>query len=376
MKLGINASRARSGGAIAHLIGVFTEGNPVEHGFAEVHVWSYPHLLDALPNPPWLVKHCSPEGEATILRQLWWERFALPSQLRINECGVLLNVDAGTVCRFRPAVTMSRDMLAFESGEAARLGFSKARLRQVFLRYIQCRSLTHADASIFLTEYAAKVIQKSCGPVRSFKIIPHGVSDSFRRNSDRTELSVLRGAPIHILYVSPVWLFKHQWQVVRAVEMLRRKGFHVSLTLAGGGDDVGLRLLKQCLIESDPDGDFVEYLGSVPHDNLPSLLKQADIFVFASTCENMPNSLIEAMSSGLAIACSDRGPMPEVLRDGGIYFDPENPGSIAAAVEKIIADDGMRARIKNRALELSKAYSWKRCAHETFSYVAQTLGIK
>ena len=35
----------------------------------------------------------------------------------------------------------------------------------------------------------------------------------------------------------------------------------------------------------------------------------------------MPNTLVEAMASGLPIACSDRGPMPEVLGDGGVLFD-------------------------------------------------------
>ena len=79
-------------------------------------------------------------------------------------------------------------------------------------------------------------------------------------------------------------------------------------------------------------------LGFVPHDDLPSLLAGADLFVFASSCENMPNTLVEAMAIGLPIACSDRGPMPEVLRDGGVYFDPENPESIAAAIETLIRD--------------------------------------
>jgi glycosyltransferase involved in cell wall biosynthesis len=66
------------------------------------------------------------------------------------------------------------------------------------------------------------------------------------------------------------------------------------------------------------------------------LLLKSDIFVFASSCENMPNTLIEGMAAGLKIACSSRGPMPEVLKDAGYYFDPESPVSISKAIEQII----------------------------------------
>jgi len=44
------------------------------------------------------------------------------------------------------------------------------------------------------------------------------------------------------------------------------------------------------------------------------------------------NILVEAMASGLPIACSNRGPMPEVLGDAGVYFDPEDPHDIARAL--------------------------------------------
>ena len=75
------------------------------------------------------------------------------------------------------------------------------------------------------------------------------------------------------------------------------------------------------------------------------------------------------MAIGLPIACSNRGPMPEVLEDGGIYFDPEDAESIAEAVEKIIQSADMRLSIACKAQLLSKQYNWKRCSNETFSFI-------
>ena len=85
----------------------------------------------------------------------------------------------------------------------------------------------------------------------------------------------------------------------------------------------------------------------------------------------MPVTLLEAMAAGLPIACSSRGPMPEVLEDGGVYFDSEDPDSIAAAIEDLITDPRKRTRLAARAKELSHQYSCPRCARETFSFIAQ-----
>ena len=110
----------------------------------------------------------------------------------------------------------------------------------------------------------------------------------------------------------------------------------------------------------------------VKHNEIPELLLKSDIFIFASSCENMPNTLIEGMASGLKIACSSRGPMPEVLKDGGYYFNPENPKSISNAIEKIIKNP-IESKAKSlKALNYSNNFSWDRCAMETFDFLKLT----
>lgn len=369
MKLAINASRARSGGAKAHLLGILSEGDPQSFGIDCIHLWAYRELLNDLPSVPWLVKHAPSTTERSILFQLWWERFRLPVEVRKESCDLLLNVDAGSVCRFEPSVTMSRDMLAFEPGEVHRLGFGKARLRQWFLRRIQCRSLTESTGVIFLTRYAASVIQSDCGCVKRFRIIPHGVGESFRAPVPSGKVLVARPDPLNLLYVSPVWPFKHQWHVVRAVQLLRQQDYRVQLTLVGTGTMPSLRRLYRQIQASDPQCEFINYVGPIPHAQIPLVMSEADIFIFASSCENMPNTLLEAMSMGLPIACSNRGPMPDVLQDGGIFFDPEDPISIARAVKIFANDSTLRSQCARRAHQLSLQYSWRRCADQTFGFL-------
>jgi glycosyltransferase involved in cell wall biosynthesis len=123
---------------------------------------------------------------------------------------------------------------------------------------------------------------------------------------------------------------------------------------------------------SDPKGEFVVQHEFVPQAELPRYFCEADVFVFASSCENMPNTLVEAMASGIPIACASRGPMPEVLEHGGVYFDPEQPQSIAQAVQGLVDDADLRQRVAARAKELSQRYSWQRCARETWAFLAET----
>lgn len=370
--VGIDATRSRSGGARAHLIGILGASSPMDYGIKEVHVWAYNSLLDSLPDVIWLKKHHCESLEKTLIRQILWQIFRLPSEVRAVKCDILLNTDAGSFSSISPAVTMSRDMLSYEPGEIDRYGWSKARVRLYLLRLVQNRSFRRSDGVIFLTRYAAQVIQKSCGNLDHVALIPHGVGENFTGISANASTFGEDGESIRLLYVSNADLYKHQWKVIEAVDILRNKGNNITLTLIGGGSGLAQRRLQAQKFVSDPLGDFVFQLEFVPQEELPGFLAQADIFVFASSCENMPNTLVEAMAAGLPIACSNRGPMPEVLEDAGVYFDPEKAESIADAVGILIENDELREKCAIRAKVLSGHYSWERCAKETWSFLSVT----
>jgi len=373
--IGINASRNRSGGAKNHLIGILSELDPSKYGIGVVHVWSYKTLLDHIPDKAWLKKHNPTECEASLIKQVWWERYKFHKEAKKAGCDIVLNTDAGTVSKFRPSVTMSRDMLEHEASELSRFGFSKAGMRLRLLRKINYRAFMNSDGVIFLSEYAAKVIQMRYGELQNVAIIPHGVSKTFK-DTYRKELWPRDGEPIKCVYVSNIALYKHQWNVVRAVSLLRKKGFNLTLILAGGGPGSGRgkaeKLLNEALHLYDPQKSYTEVVGFVPYEQLPSLLAKCHLFIFASSCENMPNTLLEGMAVGLPIACSDRGPMPEILKDGGVYFDPEDPISIAGALEKLILDGELREKLATTAKNLSMQYSWSRCADETIKFIVDT----
>jgi glycosyltransferase involved in cell wall biosynthesis len=178
---------------------------------------------------------------------------------------------------------------------------------------------------------------------------------------------------VRLLYVSSILPYKHPWHVLSAVERVRRStGKDVQINLVGAGDRQGMkRLVREVRRLGHPS--WVHQRGWVHHDDLPSLYREADIFVFASSCETISNVLLEAMASGLPIACANRRPMTDTLKDGGVYFEPEAPDSIAGALSRLIQDSKFRQEQAWRAYEYSQLYSWARCARETFDFLRRVV---
>lgn len=371
MIIAIDASRNRSGGAKRHLIELLKNIGKYLHRDDFVHVWSYQDLLEEIDDYPWLRKHTAKLLEKSLPYQLYWQRYILPKQFKKNQCDIILNTDAGTMCRVSPCITMSRDMLSYEDGEICRYKYGLAWLRLYVLRYVQNQSLKSADGTIFLTRYAADVIQKVTGNLNHFKIVNHGVSEKFRRPVRKFEDK----ETLEIMYVSNVDLYKHHWNVVQASNYLRQLGVSTRLHLIGSLSGRGQRRLFDTIREYEGSGGSVILYDHVDLDDLPNLLAQADIFVFASSCENMPNTLIEGMASGLPIACSDRGPMPEVLKDAGVYFDPENVQSIVDALLKLCGNSKLRGDYANLAHQRSLGFSWAKCSSETLGFIRHVYSL-
>jgi len=370
--VGIDASRNRSGGAIAHIIGILIDFNPSRHNIKEVHIWSFRSLLDQLPDYPWLIKHNPKELEKSLFKQLLWQVSTFTSELELINCDILFNSSAITLCRFQPMVVLSQTLISYEPGILKYYGFSIARLRFLAIHVIQNFAFRRAQGVIFLSHYAGDLIQKSCGLFKNIEYVPHGVNEIFKKKQSIIDWPKQKERAIRCVYVSDTSMYKNQWNVVKAISILRERGFNLTLCLVGGGKGPAQTLLDNTILDLQENEVFVEQINFISHEFLPDLLIEKDLFIFASSCENLPITLIEGMAMGLPIACSDRGPMPEVLQDGGVYFDPENEDSITDAIEKILLSADLRVSISRKAKLLSQKYNWTKCSNETFEFITKT----
>ncbi len=372
--LGIDASNISSGGGIVHLRELLRAANPLQHGFLKVIIWSCDSTLDKIDNYPWLIKMSDHLLNGNLISRVYWQRFYLSRNAKISGCDILF-VPGGTYfCSFRPVVALCQNMLPFEKSELIRYKMSWMFLKLLFIRLSQSMSFKNADGVIFLTAYAEAKVSAKIGKINGITaIIPHGIHDNFFRIPRYQKLINYYSFvdPFRVIYISTIDMYKHQWQVVKAISKLRNEGIPISLTLIGPSYSPALLKLNRIRKKLDPNSNFIQYLGSVPHDQVDLLLVKFDLFIFASTCENMSIILLEGMASGLPIACSNREPMPNILGDAGMYFDPEYPESIANSIRELFNSPFLRKEKAKCAFERAKDFSWERCSFQTFEFLNQ-----
>lgn len=374
LTLGIDATNLRQGGGKTHLIEFLSNAHPTTHGFSRVVVWASKSTSEQIADRDWLVKRSLVALEGGLLSRSLWQRFHLSKGSRGEGCDVLFIPGGSYAGNFHPAITMSRNMLPFEWGELKRYGFSWIALRLLLLRWTQTRTMRRAEGVIFLTRYAERNVQKVTGALQgAISVISHGVdSRFFQVSKPQCEISSYdRENPYRITYVSIVDQYKHQWNVVQALAKLQQKtGWPIVLDLVGPAYPPALARLKQSILRWDPRCEWVNYHGNLGYADLHSLYHQADLGLFASSCENMPNILLETMASGLPVVASNRGPMPEILGDAGLYFDPEDPQSIGEAVEALIVSPQLRSELAQKSYKQAQNYSWSKCADQTMQFLA------
>ena len=142
----------------------------------------------------------------------------------------------------------------------------------------------------------------------------------------------------------------------------------LALTFVGSSSEGAMAKLKEA-IESSYAKSYVRIVGSVGDSALKAFYEAADLFVFASSCETFGITLAEAMAMRLPIACSIHSGLPELLGDGGVYFDPKSVGEIKGALARLLKDESLRRQKGSAAFERSKEFSWKRTADATFTFL-------
>lgn len=367
-RLGIDASNITRGGGITHLAELLKALASSERNIS-VRLWASDDTFRKLPEFDWLIKDHQDELNSNLFFRLYWQKVKL-TRLARKHCDLLFVPGSLYVGGYRPFVTMSQNMLPFEHGERKRYGMSLMLLRLILLEWAQSRTFRKADGVIFLSEYAKSSITRRLSLSNMQATIPHGISRDFISSRDNTRLknAIKDRLPINLLYVSIVDVYKHQWNLIHAVRLLRDRGKDIKLTLVGPAYGGALKRLHRSMDKHDPDRRFVDYRGEVPHTQLPDIYRDADVFVYASSCENLPIILLEAIASGKPVICSGRGPMTEVMEDRCIYFDPEDPQDIARSLISFLELKDLDS-YTNRQAELIQRYDWSVTADKTLQFI-------
>jgi alpha-1,3-rhamnosyl/mannosyltransferase len=120
--------------------------------------------------------------------------------------------------------------------------------------------------------------------------------------------------------------------------------------------------LRQFVKDHPPLTEHVHFTDRISDTELVELFNGASALVFPSLWEGFGLPAVEAMACGVPVLASDRGSLPEVVGDAGLFFDPESQAAIADSVLHFLDDSGLRSRLARAALDRAKTFTWKRGA--------------
>ena len=182
------------------------------------------------------------------------------------------------------------------------------------------------------------------------KVIPNAV-DINRFHIDRSD----DDEPLRILCTRNFEDHYGVDQVMKVFSKIKAEIPDARLILVGDGPEAPkLKRLAQEFHLKD-----VVFAGQVDHDAIPDFYKKANFFLNASTVDNMPLSLLEAMAAGLIVVSTASGGIPYMIKSpvNGVLVDKEGAESLAMEVIKVYRDKELWKNIRYEAVNYSQEFS-------------------
>lgn len=168
-----------------------------------------------------------------------------------------------------------------------------------------------------------------------------------RRNPDAPHLVVARN--LEKIYDIPT--------AVRAFRVVRQTFTNARLTVAGSGPEGPA--LQDLVRELDLDSS-VRFTGALSRDQMSALYRDADIVLNPSTTDNMPNSVLEALASGIPVVTTNAGGIPFIVthRKTAMLVHPRDPQAMAESALEVLREPALAANLVAAGLEEVRQYSW------------------
>jgi glycosyltransferase involved in cell wall biosynthesis len=306
--------------------------------------------------------------------QIFWERQILPGIL--NRMGIDLLFEPGnrgtlkTPC---PKVSLIHNVAPFVNPFLLADTRYK-RLRLTLLRQATLESMNSSQGIIFISKSSRDMLAEQID-LNSIKntVIYHGRMDS--DSDDKLSQVHLNLPSRYLLCVSHIYRYKKIKEMVQAYCLARRSKSEIPPLLIAGNNYAPQYMdeITDEINKSEQPGS-IRMLGNIPETELWNLYRNCDAFIFPSVLEACPNILIEALSCGCAIACSDKSVMPEIAGNAAIYFNPDNIEDFTNKILSIVQNNKLKEQLSLKAIQRAAFFSWQKTARQTLDFFDEVLG--
>jgi glycosyltransferase involved in cell wall biosynthesis len=280
-----------------------------------------------------------------------------------------------------PYVMTVHDLLEHMSRSKGHSGFRRSMHCQ-FTR----RVLKGAARILAVSQFSKSEIEKLFGlPARQIEVVYNAIDERFLHghasDADRQLIAerYLVTYPF-LLYAGRISPHKNLVRIIEAFSALRgeleKEGRFPDLKLIIIGDDLsGHPDLRRTVIRSGVHND-VRFFGFVPIEILRIFYDLANVFLFPSLYEGFGLPPLEAMAHGTPVITSNTSSLPEVVGNAAVLVNPENVFEIMRATHRVLVDQGLREKLKQRGYEQAKRFSWDDSARRVLNVYQEVAGGK
>jgi len=304
------------------------------------------------------------EQKKSALPRLLWVQYVLP---RLAEKDVVEILHAPCyVAPGRspcPVVITYHDMASWLFPEKFRL---KHRLVYSLLVPAYAK---RASGIIAVSESTKKDLIRLFGiPAEKIRVVHEAAAGMFKPVSDRGLLEQTKrkfSLPgKFVLFVGMMEPRKNIPVLIRAFKLFRDAGNPYKLVIAGKKGwlyEEIFSTIKKLRMENE-----VLFTGYIRDTELPAVYNCADMFVYPSEYEGFGLPPLEAMACGVPVITTRVSSLPEVAGAAAILLEnPQDEKELAAAMEGVAANPGLRASLVKKGLERAGGFSWQKAARET-----------
>ncbi len=289
----------------------------------------------------------------------WWEQTQLPRKTKADHLDVFFAPQYTAPLALKiPTVVAVHDVSFaahpewFRTREGARL------------RWLARRSAANARAVITISEFSRReIVEHLKIPVERVRVIPPGIPERHTTPDGTREARVL--------FVGSVFNRRHVVDLVRAFAEIARAHPDASLDIAGDNrsyphEDVAAAIAREQL------GDQIRWHRYVSDEQLRDLYQRARVFAFLSEYEGLGLTPLEALKAGAPAVLLDTPVARETCGDAALYVEQGNLPPITYAIERLLFDGPLRARLLAAAPDVLGKYSWPRAGRETLALIEQS----
>jgi glycosyltransferase involved in cell wall biosynthesis len=253
-------------------------------------------------------------------------------------------------------------------------------LRVFYIKHVLPAFIRRLKRIITVSECTKKdIVTFARVPKDGISVIMHGVDQQSYRPRDKSQAQrrLVDKYPLrspYVLYISRIeHPGKNHVRLIRAFARLKASHEIPHQLVLAGSDWTRAEAVHEAARASGLKEDVL-FLGFVPGGDMPDLYCGCDLFVFPSLYEGFGMPLLEAMSCGVPVACSNISSMPEVAGDAAALFDPYDEEAISDAMHVVLSNTALRAEMIDRGGKRVKPFTWEASARQHLAVFESACG--